>query len=335
MSRSDNEVADRLLLISRISIIVALVLSAVSIWFWILRLTNAPMLDPNLIIIIWGAFNIGFVLMALLLYRVVVRVQAARQQMMENEQRLVLSEAKLTKSNAELEAFLFAIGHDLQEPLRGVRNFGDLLQRRHSASLDKQGQDYVRRMVRGAERMSELLQACMLLSQTRHIESREWISAEKIIEISLEQVDINRDQVEIAPNLPDIYANRQWSAAALTQLLSNAAKFKDAQRDAEILIEGYCDGHLSGFVVKDRGSGLPSGQSQKVFNLFQRGVGREVQGVGFGLTLVQQIAEQHGGAAWAEARAGGGSNFFMTFADEKGLTTEPQRSFSPLPNDGA
>ena len=317
MTRPDTMLTDRLVLASRISIGVAVVLVIVSVRVWLMRLNATDTMDPYRVLVVWGVFNIWLVVIAILLYRFMYRIQSAQKQMVENEQRLVLSEAELRKSNAELEAFLFAIGHDLQEPLRAVQNFGDLLQQRHADSLNGQGQDYVKRMVAGAARMQQLLQACVALSQTRYIEAREWISAEKIVEASLKELDIDCTNLQVADDLPQLYIDKRWGVEAVRQLLSNAVKFKRAACDAEVTIEGYREGSMSGLVVKDRGIGLKPSQSQRIFKLFQRGVGREVDGTGVGLTLVRQIAERHGGTAWAEPRDGGGSAFFLTFSNEE------------------
>ncbi|MEE9143238.1 MAG: ATP-binding protein, partial [Candidatus Binatia bacterium] len=101
-------------------------------------------------------------------------------------------------------------------------------------------------------------------------------------------------------------------------LVANALKFTRKGEVPELEIGPYQpngeDPKVDGIVVRDRGPGLAPEHSERIFQLFQRGVGREIEGTGAGLAIVRQIAERHGGRAWTQPRQGGGSEFIITFA---------------------
>ena len=123
--------------------------------------------------------------------------------------------------------------------------------------------------------------------------------------------------VRVSPSLPRLTVNRTWATQGIYNLLVNALKFRRDGEPPDIEVDGYSapgEDHIPiGIVVRDRGPGVSPEHAERIFQLFQRAVGREIEGTGAGLAIVRQVAERHGGRAWVEPREGGGSQFILTF----------------------
>ena len=123
--------------------------------------------------------------------------------------------------------------------------------------------------------------------------------------------------VEIIGDLPDIRVDPRWLRQSLFNLVGNALKFCAAGQPPQVEISAYepdSDSEsLTGLVVRDRGPGIEAEHAERVFQLFQRAVGRKVEGTGAGLAIVRQISNRYGGDAWHRPRHGGGSEFTVTF----------------------
>ncbi|HSF18439.1 MAG TPA: PAS domain S-box protein [Vicinamibacteria bacterium] len=230
-----------------------------------------------------------------------------------------LAQEALTARNEELRTILYAISHDLREPLRAVESFSDLITERYAPALDAKGQDYLNRVTRGARRMRRMLDDLSALARARQDAlSREHLLMTDIVEEALRRLDDKIEQVAAMVSVAgesSLYVNRTWAVHAVTNLLDNALKFARAGISPEIEIAAY-EGGLGkgpGIVVRDRGPGISSENTERVFELFQRASGSEIDGTGAGLAIVRTVAERHGGVAGVSARAGGGSEFFLTF----------------------
>ena len=129
-------------------------------------------------------------------------------------------------------------------------------------------------------------------------------------------------KVRIARDLARVRADRTWAVHALYNLLANALKFTREGEVPQIEIAPYRDtiAGMTGFRVRDKGPGVAPEHAERIFRLFQRAVGREVEGTGAGLAIVAAVAERHGGRAWVEPREGGGSEFIITFPDRGSQT---------------
>jgi PAS domain S-box-containing protein len=232
----------------------------------------------------------------------------------------------LEQANQDLSTILYIVSHDLKEPLRAIENFSNLVNRRYAARLDKKGQDFLRRVVRAAGRMRTLLDDLLKLSRIKRMESSmESIASQMIVEQVLARLQRTIQKtgatVQVVGQLPQLHANRTLLSEAIYNLVSNALKYGiiedgTGQRVApEIEITPYSgpEAKAVGIIVKDRGPGVPERHAERIFELFQRAVGREIEGTGAGLAIVRQIAERHGGHAWVEPRKGGGAEFIITF----------------------
>ncbi|MGQ0633883.1 MAG: sensor histidine kinase [Planctomycetaceae bacterium] len=232
------------------------------------------------------------------------------------------SEEEIQRKNRDLETLLFVTSHDLREPLRAIHNFARLVSERCAPQLDESGRDFLRRVVRGAERLDRLLEDVLTLSRAqRSIEPSSDVALGPVVADVLQQLDARIEgsaaTIRIDPDLPRLRGDRRWITQAVYNLVSNALKFTRGNETPQIDVVAYRP-HAGeptgrGLVVCDRGPGVPAGCGERIFQLFQRAVGREVEGTGAGLAIVRQIAEQHGGSAWHRAREGGGSEFVALF----------------------
>lgn len=229
----------------------------------------------------------------------------------------------LEQRNRDLETLLHVISHDLKEPLRSIESFSSLLAGRHAGQLDPKGLDFLDRVVKATGRMGRLLEEIQMISRVRKAEPASVeVDGEEVVQEVLARLEgAIREAgatVTVAPRMPHLRVERVWATQALYNLVANALKFRKEGMTAEVRVTPWRREGLAGFQVLDRGPGVPMEHSERIFQLFQRGVGRDVPGTGAGLAIVRQIAERHGGQAWVEARQGGGSVFTVSFAAEEG-----------------
>lgn len=132
------------------------------------------------------------------------------------------------------------------------------------------------------------------------------------------KINATNAQVRVAKNFDGLRVDRVWATQAIYNLIANALKFSRNGEPPDIEIEPYrsngSNSNVAGITVRDRGPGVPKEHAERIFQLFQRAVGREIEGTGAGLAIVRQISERHGGNAWVEQREGGGSEFIITFS---------------------
>jgi signal transduction histidine kinase len=237
------------------------------------------------------------------------------------------AEEEISRKNRDLETLLYVTSHDLREPLRAIHNFAKLVCERNAAQLDAKGQDFLKRVVRGAERLDRLLEDVLTLSRAqRSVDPTQEVVLDDVVSDVLQQLESRIERthakVRVVDKLPKLAADRRWVTQAVFNLVANALKFTREGEAPDIEIVAYRAGAGDpggeGLVVCDRGPGVPAGYTERIFQLFQRAVGREVEGTGAGLAIVRQIAERHGGSAWVRPRDGGGSEFIVTFGSNVG-----------------
>jgi signal transduction histidine kinase len=232
------------------------------------------------------------------------------------------AKAEIAAKNRDLETLLYVTSHDLREPLRAIENFSRIVNDRYGERLDDKGQDFLRRIISGAQRLNRLLDDILTLSRSQRIGApSEEVDGESIVSEALKRLEgkINASgaRVQVAKEFHGLRVDKTWATQAIYNLIANALKFtrEGAAPDVEIAPyrpEGPGRDAI-GIVVRDRGPGIAPEHRERIFQLFQRAVGREVEGTGAGLAIVRQIAERHGGSAWVEPRQGGGSEFIITF----------------------
>jgi PAS domain S-box-containing protein len=222
--------------------------------------------------------------------------------------------------NKDLETMLHVTSHDLREPLRAIRNFSLMLSDRYGNQIDDKGRDLLSRVKGAAERLDRLVQDILNVTKARRILPPETVIPGRVIvadalRVLSSKIADTHAQIQVAENLPHLRVSLAWGSVAVQNLIANALKFTSENIPPEIEICGY-EGRGDqevGIIIRDRGIGVPVRHAERIFELFQRAVGREVEGTGAGLTIVKQIAERHGGRVWMQPREGGGSDFIITF----------------------
>lgn len=263
----------------------------------------------------------GEIILLLAEGRDITQQKEAAEQIRKYQEELELRIEELNRSNQELEQFAYVASHDLQEPLRKVRAFGDRLVNKYKEQLGEEGKGYIERMENAATRMQVLIDDLLnfsRLSRTKEpfvpVDLKEICrSVINDLEISIEQKKANI----ILENLPVIEAIPSQMRQLFQNLISNAIKFSSKDRDPEIIIRGetFADEHgkqMSRVQVKDNGIGFDEKYADRIFNIFQRLHGRnEYAGTGIGLAVCKKITENHGGGIRAEGNPGEGSAFII------------------------
>ncbi len=228
---------------------------------------------------------------------------------------------ELERSNAELAQFAYVASHDLQEPLRAIVGFLQLLESKYSDKVDGKGREYIQRTVIASHRMQTLISDLLALSRVnthgRAFEETDLNDVFKQVEERL-QIPVKEKgaQITCAP-LPILTVDDGQISTLFLNLISNALKYNThAHPTIEI---GWRDRQDDAcFYVKDNGIGIDPKFFERIFVVFQRLHGRrEYSGTGVGLTLCKKIVERHGGAIWVESEPGRGSTFYFTLPKER------------------
>ncbi|SPM38393.1 histidine kinase [Mycobacterium numidiamassiliense] len=237
------------------------------------------------------------------------------------EARLDAQTVELSRSNAELEQFAYVASHDLQEPLRKVASFCQLLEKRYGDKLDERGLEYINFAVDGAKRMQVLINDLLSFSRVGRVNSKQ---AEVDLDATLDAAVANlaaaieeSDAEVVRPPqpLPRVIGDSTLLTMLWQNLIGNAIKFRHVDRSPRIVIDCQRsnDGHTWLFTLSDNGIGIAEEFTDKVFVIFQRLHGREVYpGTGVGLALVKKIIEYHDGSVRIDTRYTDGTRFEFT-----------------------
>ena len=223
---------------------------------------------------------------------------------------------ELQRSNAELEQFAYVASHDLQEPLRKVTSFCQLLQRRYAGQLDERADQYIEFAVDGAKRMSVLINDLLGFSRVgRHGTETgpvECGAALRTAEANLAaQIEQAGAVIEATP-LPAVQAQPTLLSAVFQNLLSNALKFR-GERPPRIEVAAERDGDFWAFSVTDNGIGIDPQYADRVFVIFQRLHDKSAYpGTGIGLAMCRKIVEYFGGKIWLDTEVTDGTRFRFT-----------------------
>jgi light-regulated signal transduction histidine kinase (bacteriophytochrome) len=230
---------------------------------------------------------------------------------------------KLKRSNEALEQFAYVASHDLQEPLRKIRAFGDMLAEDCGDQLSEDGQDYMRRMLNATRRMQQLIGDLLALSRvTTKGKPFAPVDMNEVLRDVVSDLDARiRDtdgRVDVGV-LPTIDADETQMRQLFQNLVGNALKFHREGEEpwVKVDVRGDVDGSCR-FVVEDNGIGFDEKYSDRIFGVFQRLHGRqEYEGSGIGLSVCRKIAERHNGAIEVRSRPGEGSVFTITLPREQ------------------
>jgi len=228
----------------------------------------------------------------------------------------------LERSNRDLQHFAYVASHDLQEPLRMVRGFMELLAKRYRGRLGPDADEYIRYAVDGAARMQNLIKGLLAYSRVGTQGKRlAPIDAAASLRQALEnlQVVIEETGAEIiAGDLPWVMGDDVQLAQLFQNLISNAIKFRSGE-PPRIRIAAAEEGvGFWRFSVADNGIGFDPRHAERIFQMFQRLHGQgEYEGTGIGLALCKRIVERHGGRIWVESEPGKGSTFYFTLPKQR------------------
>jgi signal transduction histidine kinase len=235
-------------------------------------------------------------------------------ELVQNQKSLEQSLVQLEEKNKELEKFAYIASHDLKEPLRMVRNFVELLDKKYGGELDEKAQQYIRFAVDGASRMTLLIDELLEYSRVGRIHNElETINLNKLLdEIVKDFSDSEKPVISIGP-LPEIKAVTVSMKLLFKNLISNGLKYQSDNNNPEIDVSFIDKDEYWEFAVKDNGIGIGKEDYNVIFQLFKRLHGaNEYSGSGMGLAICKKIVEQHGGKIWVESEVGRGSVFKFT-----------------------
>ena len=234
-----------------------------------------------------------------------------------DEEQLRQALKHLEQSNRELEDFAYVASHDLQEPLRKIQAFGDLLRSKYAPELSDQGRDYIERMQSAAKRMQILINDLLSFSRVT-------TKAQPFVRVDLGQIaaEVVKDlevrthdsggRIDVGP-MPAIDADPLQMRQLLQNLAGNALKFHRPGVAPVVDVRGEVQNGLCRITVSDNGIGFEEKYAERIFTVFERLHARsDYEGTGIGLAICRKIAERHGGEIRAHGKPGEGATFVVT-----------------------
>ncbi|MGF7118572.1 PAS domain-containing sensor histidine kinase [Methanobacterium oryzae] len=251
---------------------------------------------------------------------VLTRDITERKELEDNLNEMV---GELERSNRELQQFAYIISHDLQEPLRTVTSFTQLLEMRYKGKLDKDADEFIGYIVDGSIRMKQMIQDLLEFSRvtTKGGEFKP-TNIEKLLKQTLSSIKtvIDENNAEITyDSLPIVIADDKQIQRVFQNLILNAIKFKKPNEPPKIHVSSTKDEENNEYVfsISDNGIGIEKQYFDRIFAIFQRLHTREeYAGTGIGLSVVKRTIERHGGRIWVESEVGKGSTFYFTIPSE-------------------
>ncbi len=245
--------------------------------------------------------------------------------------------AELARSNAELEQFAYVASHDLQEPLRMIASYLQLLQRRYSGRLDSDAEDFINFAVDGATRMKQLINDLLNYSRAGRGSEPIRVNLNRALARAMSTLALKIEEVHAeisADPLPDVLGDENRLFEVFQNLIGNALKFHGADRP-RIRIAARRDGPEWTISVIDNGIGLEPEYKERIFVMFQRLHGRDdYPGTGIGLAICKRVIERLGGRIWVDSDPGKGSAFRFTIRaceELNGDRTVPEFRISGYP----
>lgn len=223
---------------------------------------------------------------------------------------------ELARSNADLQKFAYMTSHDLQEPLRNIASYAQLIGKRYQGRLDDDADVYINFIVDGVQRMKSLIDALLTYSRVVNVESvpfsvfgmegaLQWARMNLQTMIDETQATLTHDP------MPTIRADQVQIVQLLQNLIGNAVKYRGDQPPT-IHVSVKKKGDEWVFGVKDNGIGIAAQYHDQIFGVFKRLHGKDVPGTGIGLAICYRIVQRHGGRIWVESVPGDGATFYFT-----------------------
>ena len=256
-----------------------------------------------------------------------IRMHRERLEELVDERTAELKSAldELERSNAELQQFAYVASHDLQEPLRMVASYVQLLEKRYQGRLDDDADEFIGYAVDGANRMQRLINDLLMLSRVttgkKEIKPTDATEALGIARANLQLLIEESRGVVTNDTLPTVSADAAQLAQLFQNLIANALKFR-GEEPPRVHVSAMQEGDEWVFSVRDNGIGFEPEHAERIFIMFQRLNPRsEYEGTGIGLAISKSIVERHGGGIRAESVPGEGSTFYFTVPLTRGDAT--------------
>jgi light-regulated signal transduction histidine kinase (bacteriophytochrome) len=232
-------------------------------------------------------------------------VLAARSRVEEVNARLEAQTSELARSNSDLEQFAYVASHDLQEPLRKVASFCQLLQRRYGGKLDERADQYIAFAVDGAQRMQRLINDLLAFSRIgRTTAEFARVDLDAVMTEVAAQVESTRKYADgevTWSDLPTVLGDEPLLATLLANLVSNALKFRRPDYPPRVQVSARAAGDEWEITCRDNGIGVDAEFADKIFMIFQRLHPKDAYpGTGIGLAIAKKIVEYHGGRIWVD-----------------------------------
>lgn len=226
---------------------------------------------------------------------------------------------ELKRSNEELEKFAYVASHDLQEPLRTIASFTQLLERRYKGKFDKDADEFMDFVINAAIQMKEQVEGLLEYSRiARHGKEFKSVNTNNILNQVINNLDasIKESNAEITyDKLPTVIGDEIQLQRVFQNMISNAIRFRKCEEPLKIHISASTDKENNEYIfsMSDNGIGIEKQYLERIFVIFQRLHTREVyKGTGIGLSIVKKVIERHGGHVWIESKYGEGSTFYFT-----------------------
>jgi light-regulated signal transduction histidine kinase (bacteriophytochrome) len=232
------------------------------------------------------------------------------------EEGLAYQTQELVRSNTELERFAYVASHDLQEPLRMVSSYTQLIEKRYKGKLDLDADDFIGYVIDGVNWMQALINALLIYSRVgTQAKEFELTDCNNVVSRALFnlQVAIEENKAKVTyDHLPVVKADSSQLEQLFQNLISNAIKFH-GEKSPSVHISVKENNGVWVFSVQDNGIGIDSQFKERIFEIFQRlHSRREYPGTGIGLAICKKIIERHGGNIWVESATGKGAVFYFT-----------------------
>jgi signal transduction histidine kinase len=260
-------------------------------------------------------------------------VEAARRQIEQANALLEMQAAELTRSNGDLEQFAYVASHDLQEPLRKVSSFCQLLQRRYSGQLDERADQYIAFAVSGAQRMQRLINDLLAFSRVGRITTGfTEVDLNRLAEESVRGLDLEGGEVTWS-DLPVVRGEESLLSTLLGNLIGNSLKFRRPDLPPRVRLSARRVDDTWEISCEDNGIGIEPEFAEKVFVIFQRLHPHDAYaGTGIGLAIAKKIVEYHGGRIWLDPDHGDGAaiRFTLSTVDEPAPVETAVREKEPV-----
>ncbi|MFO0910893.1 MAG: PAS domain S-box protein [Isosphaeraceae bacterium] len=242
---------------------------------------------------------------------------ALESEIREKNARLARANEELVRRNREMDEFTYVVSHDLQEPLRTLTAFSDLVQREYGDRLDDSGREYVGHLVDASRRMQGLIRDLLALSKAGRITS-DFAPVDLGALVDQARADLGgllragKGEVRVVGSLPQVWGDRVRLGQLLANLITNGLKYNRSEAPV-VEVSAAVAGEMVALRVRDNGIGIDPRYHARIFQLFRRLHTREdYEGNGAGLAICEKIAQAHGGRIWVESTPGRGSTFFVS-----------------------